>query len=59
MAVTEQGAEARAGICKAGVITKLRGNCIGSEDMGFLSISYEVCVMSELKSVYHNIRKLN
>ncbi len=47
--------KAQADACVVKVYSLMDRNCQGSDDQGFLSVSYEVCMMSELRFAYQNL----
>jgi len=49
------GNKAQADACVTKVISLMDRNCQDSDDQGFLSVSYEVCMMSELTFAYQNL----
>jgi len=49
------GNKVQADACVDKVYSLIDRNCQDSDDQGFLSVSYEVCVMSELRFAYQNL----
>lgn len=50
--------ETKAMICFVKVYSAIDGNCRGSDNLGMLSVSYEVCFMSEMVYLYQEIPDL-